>query len=605
MSFAASLLAVLIFVALRKTISSQLIRGLAAITSSCSALFFGYAMWGGVKELVMAPLIGLTMYLATNISSLTIKRSPLSILPFSIVASSIIAIAGLVGAVWILVPTVYFIAKCFRNFTFKEVRPALFTFFASTIFLIFPSLLLSNIFNLKALLNFTTGSKDIGNLIGPLDRKQILGIWPTGDFRFAPSIFTKPFNLLLLIVLFLVFLGIYQSWKSKNSFIFLMTCSALIYSLIFSFGNAWIGGKCLAMSSPFVLMSAFCGIAFLINLNHKIEATLSLVLVVGGVALSYLHIFHEVWLAPYSQLKQLQTIGEDARLASPTLMIEYSPYSVRHFLRNLTPEGAGELRRNLIPLKTGLGLDKGIYADIDDFKLSSIEAYNTLILRRSPIASRPPSNYKLMYELQNYEVWEKDLNSPQILQHISYGNDNNPGSTPRCIDLVALSKSAPQGSRFAAVTRTPNLNLDLNQSSLPLNWSPGNSSGSVVPKGNGGIESQVTVSQPGNYSIWVGGSYRGKVNLVIDGKDAYASSAQINHSNSYIQLGTIFLTTGTHRIQFTYTTSLFSPGSGGPSFEVGPVVFSHSSANLPVKIIAPSQLKSLCGKSIDWIEEIK
>ena len=605
MACAAAILSLLIFVALNKTFKSKVVCGIAAISSSCSALLFGYAMWGGAKELVMAPLIGLTMYLATTFSLSSLKRSPLALLPFAISASSVIAIAGLVGGVWIAPPLVVLVGKIWRNHSVRENKTPLLIFLLSAVFLILPSLLLSNILNIKALLNFTKGSNDIGNLVGPLDRKEILGIWPTGDFRFAPTNFTKPFNLVLIIVSALALLGIYASWKNKQHFFYLMTLSSLIFSFIFSFGNAWIAGKCFAMSSPFVLMSAFYGIAFLFKSTKRIEAALALLLVTGGVLLSLVMIFHEVWLAPYDQLKDLQQIGADTRLASPALMIEYSPYGVRHFLRHLAPEGAGELRRHLIPLKSGNGLEKGAYADVDDFQLSSIESYNTLVLRRSPIASRPPSNYSLMYALPYYEVWEKNPSSRHILEHISYGNDENPSAIQSCTSLMKISHSAPSGTLISSVIRSPNLILNLAQSTLPSDWSAGSTPGTVLPQGSGEISLSTTIAHSGNYLLWIGGSYRGALKITVDGKSTFFSSSSLTHTNSFSQIGALFLSAGVHHLDLKYSTSWLSPGSGGPAFELGPIALSKSPADLPVTTIEPSQIKTLCGKSLDWIEVVR
>ena len=53
-------------------------------------------------------------------------------------------------------------------------------------------------------------------------------------------------------------------------------------------------------------------------------------------------------------------------------MTEYQPYGVRHFLRELDPEGASELRRRLVRLRDGATLGKGAYANIDAFRLDAI-----------------------------------------------------------------------------------------------------------------------------------------------------------------------------------------------------------------------------------------
>ncbi len=92
---------------------------------------------------------------------------------------------------------------------------------------------------------------------------------------------------------------------------------------------------------------------------------------------------------------------------APVLMTEYQPYGVRHFLRESEAEGASELRRRLVPLADGTSLEKGLWADTDDFRADAFEPYEALVLRRSPEQSRPPGDFELAWSGEFYEVWER------------------------------------------------------------------------------------------------------------------------------------------------------------------------------------------------------
>ena len=118
----------------------------------------------------------------------------------------------------------------------------------------------------------------------------------------------------------------------------------------------------------------------------------------GAVLWSNVLQYHDAWLAPRDQLAELSSIGDDFAGASPSLITEYQPYGVRHLLRKLDPEGPAELRFRTVPLRTGGSLDKSEYADLDAFQLDAILVYRTLVLRRSPVESRPPSLYHLVSE---------------------------------------------------------------------------------------------------------------------------------------------------------------------------------------------------------------
>ena len=72
--------------------------------------------------------------------------------------------------------------------------------------------------------------------------------------------------------------------------------------------------------------------------------------------------YREVNLAPRDQLAELELIGEQIAGEGPTLMTEYQPYGVRHFLRDADAEGASELRRRQVPLRGGEETKKGAWS---------------------------------------------------------------------------------------------------------------------------------------------------------------------------------------------------------------------------------------------------
>ena len=68
-------------------------------------------------------------------------------------------------------------------------------------------------------------------------------------------------------------------------------------------------------------------------------------------------------------------------------------------------------------------LEKGESADIDRIRLDQVLVYRTLVLRRGPAASRPPSAYRLVWSGRYYEVWQRrdsrgdDRRAPSARQH--------------------------------------------------------------------------------------------------------------------------------------------------------------------------------------------
>jgi hypothetical protein len=142
----------------------------------------------------------------------------------------------------------------------------------------------------------------------------------------------------------------------------------------------------------------------------------------------------------------LETIGKQFSGTGPTMMTEYSPFGVRHFLRNMDPEGASELRRRPILLRDGTEVAKGEYADIDRFSLDAVLVYRTLVLMHSPTASRPPSVYQRVWSGNYYEVWQRpEPPTTRILEHLPLGSDLQPASVPACGEVLRLGRVASAG----------------------------------------------------------------------------------------------------------------------------------------------------------------
>ena len=197
--------------------------------------------------------------------------------------------------------------------------------------------------------------------------------------------------------------------------------------------------------------------------RRRIEATVAILVIAGGVLWSNALAYRQVWLAPRSQLQELETIGTKFSGQGPALMTEYSPFGVRHFLRSMDPEGASELRRRLDLLRDGGEVPKGGYADIDQFQLDGLLVYRTLVLIHSPSSSRPPSNYHLVWSGKYYDVWQRPVSATtHILEHVPLGTYPQPAAVPPCSEVLRIGRvAAAAHGRVAAVIRPGVIVVDL------------------------------------------------------------------------------------------------------------------------------------------------
>jgi hypothetical protein len=239
-------------------------------------------------------------------------------------------------------------------------------------------------------------------------------------------------------------------------------------------------------------------------------------------------------------------------------MTEYQPYGVRHFLRALDAEGTSELRRRPIPLRSGALLAKGAYADLAAFQPSAVRVYRTLVLRRSPLASRPPAPYRLVWSGRFYDVWQR-----------TGAFATATGERPAC--GVTRTLSGASGT-YSAGRRA--IVLGLGSLDHPSAW-PVAAGGQVLyPSGAGVIRAHIRLSANGRYSVWVGGSFRNRLAALIDGRKIGAWTDQLNNAGQFNLLGSATLGTGVHIVELRYSSSVFTPGSGGPKYGLGPLVVS-------------------------------
>ena len=248
-------------------------------------------------------------------------------------------------------------------------------------------------------------------------------------------------------------------------------------------GSPWIDGKSLAIASPATLIAAMAAFAWLVRSGRRVEAAVAMLAVAGGVLWSNVLAYHDVWLAPRSQLRELESIGKQFSGDGPALLTEYAPYGVRHFLRHLDPEGASELRYRLVLLRNGQEVEKGGYADIDDFQLDGILVYRTLVLVHSPSASRPPSVYRLVWSGPYYDVWQRpEPMTTRILEHLPLGDGSQPGAVPACGEVLRLGRAAAAGNgRVAVVVRPEVTVVDLSAAVLPAVVAGGRQPGRGLP----------------------------------------------------------------------------------------------------------------------------
>ncbi len=576
-AFLAAMLAAALWEILGSLLASRRLRSLAVFVAAQPALLYGYSLWGGVKEVGAAAGVALVAALAPAAVRPGVR--PRDVVPLAIACGALAAQLSVGGLAWIGPALLAVAAIAVSRFGWRRAgRLAL------------PFVLLLAAFAVPALVHGLlppsaeplTDPHSLGNLVAPLKAVQVLGIWPSGDFRFdpEPSVATA---VLIALGLLAAGIGLWLAWRRRSIALLLYTSSLLAAAALLLVGSPWNGGKALATASPVVLSLAIAGAASLLRFDRLTGAVL-IVAIAGGVLWSNILAYGGVNLAPYGQLHELQRIDERFVGQGPALMTEYNPYGARHFLRDLAAEGASELRVREVPLAGGGTVEKGQPVDTDELALPGLFEYRTLVLRRSPLRSRPPLPYRLVWSGRYYEVWRRPESFEGPLpEHLTLGTQLEPSAVPKCSEVGGLGELALlhhiPGAHLVAARHAP-----------------------VYDATDGTLE----VPRAGRYAAWLLGSVRGSVELWIDGRKVGEARQQLENEGSFVELGESQLSAGTHEVELRFGGADLHPGSGGfPRPATGPLLFSPAGEGTGGLVSVPiAESRRLCGKSWDWIEAL-
>jgi hypothetical protein len=594
-AFCAGLLALALWSLARPLERSPWLRAAAAFVAAQSALLFGYALWGGVKEVIAAALVaGVAAFAATAIER---PREPRGLAATVLAAAALLGVLSGGGLIWLAPPlvaaAVVVAARAGAGYALRLSLGCV----AGIAALSAPLPLSGAV--VPPTSSPLTDSTARGNLAGPLDPLQAAGIWPAGDFRFDPELESLALAL-IAIACVLAIAGIAWSLRRREPRPALYAAGALTAcAVIAAAGSPWVGAKALAIASPAIPFAAMLGAGWLAAAGSRAVAAGLAAVLAAGVIWSNALGYGGVNLAPRAQLAELERIGELVEGEGPALMTEYSPYGVRHFLRESDPESVSELRRRAIALRDGGTVPKGGFADTDELDPRALGLYRTLVLRRSPARSRPPSPYRRVWSGDTYEAWQRPAQGPSPPLRLPLGAGRDPYGVPDCRRVLELARA---GDLVAAGGRRP-LVIGLASASYPAAWAIPGSRDAPVPREPGTLEASFEVERADEYEVWLRGSLRPAAELSIDGEEVGEVRHELNNRGGQISFGRVALAPGEHQLALEVGGADLHPGSAGEAGPVGPLALAPAGGSEAALVRVPAaRARELCGRPWDWIE---
>jgi len=454
-----------------------------------------------------------------------------------------------------------------------------------------------------------TAIADLGNLAEPMPVRAAAGIWLTGDYRYASDGAGGVTEILIAITIALALVGLVVSVRRRDWSIVMLgiaSVGALIYYA--NRTGPWIELKAIAITGPAALACAFAGAAGLVRWRPRL-APLGWLLgaavavgVLAGNALAY----HETWVAPASRFRDLERIGQRFDGRGPALyphFDELAEYPLRdeQAIVVVSPPAGRDPR-----LRTSRHTSRPIFTyDLDDLDQRYVQSFSLLVLRRSPLRSRPASNWRLVARTRYHEVWRRVRPGNSVLLH----EPPPPVSTPAACRALAGRVRHAGGvgrARLAYVTAPYARRFPLGGLRQPANW--GRERDSLYVTGPGVASGQIQLSKPGRYQAWLQGTFGRALTIELDGRRVGQLKMRHNYPGQFELVGTARLARGAHRLRLTRGGGNLEPGNGDSDFQqVGPLVLARiGEESPPVRTTSLREAFGLCRRGrLDWIEVVR
>jgi hypothetical protein len=590
---------------------------LAGAAALAANLTYQYALQGAVKEIGL--LATLCAGIAVGREALELGRPYAAAVMLAVVAAAAMASYDAVavpflGALLLFLGLGFMFVRRLRP-RLDWIRP-LVVGLGLALLLSIPSLVsFKTFFDVASTGQGTTGVGAIqfGQLLRVLPLSQLSGVWLAGEYRLA--IASQHAGLLTTLATLVVFLAIVPCvvWALMRRQVAVLVgigMVGLVLLIVFPRVSPYAQGKLLAVCSPLVVLAGVAGLLGMRNLPGAAGRRAGSIglLAACGVSLAILAsdvlAYSHDRVAPTPRMEAISETGD--RFAGRGLVLwnefeEYAKYFARAAkisvpFEALTPQQA-QLRA---PTEF-----YGHYFDLDEELLSFVEGYPIIVTRRSPSASRPPANYRLVYQNAYYLGWER-MAAPRVLEHLPLQQQFSPSSTIQCSALGSIVAKAPHGSELVVAT-APEVSwfAPIADPRRSAGWvADPNLPGVVETRTGGHAEGVLDVKHEGTYRVWVQGDFPRPVQVQIDGHTV-GSVSGANTPGQWLGAATLRLRPGRYpaRVVMIAGHRHLGPGEWWPG-TLGAVEL-QSTTPERMSTLPLSRWRSLCGREADWVEVVR
>jgi hypothetical protein len=390
----------------------------------------------------------------------------------------------------------------------------------------------------------------------------------------------------------------------------LAVAGAIGFAVVTLWAGPWVDLKAFVITGPIVLALAFAGAATLARrrlaaLGWALATGLG-VLILWGNALVY----RQVSLAPYERLRDLERIADDLPDAGPLLYPAYEEHAEFLLRRQGAVSTTNPPRGEYGVTSRASGIRAGqevVEFDLDEYEPGALRRFELIVVRRSPLRSRPPSDYALVRRTAYHDVWHRRPR-PQVLLHLALPAPDGRGPAT-CRAMARAARERP-GARLV-FARMPEL-VAFNPAAAQVspNWVSDPGAFTVITRGPGRIVGTIHIPRPGRYSLWMAGSATRALEFTLDGRPLGVLENELGYPDQLLRVGERTLRPGAHSIVISRGGGSLRAGTGDAVVPrvIGAIYLQREPRSLAVEPLAGRSAGDVCrdaGARLDWVEVIE
>jgi hypothetical protein len=583
---------------------------LAAASISVPALVYAYELIGSVKEITALPMI-MTLGALVVLRDRWLRGPPRRAAPFALAAAAGVSALGVGFGAWVLASAAVLAVVMVSDVANHRQRGA------AALMLVAAGAGVATLAALPTWLHAPASAQGTatvaatsnpGNLsAGPLQTSQVFGTWLTGLYTAVPTGTAAVLTYAVIAVTVIAALlgAQYLLMIRQDVFVGWLAVLVVIAIALFAYATTWIDAKTLMLSSPIVLLLSWGGVAALVDSRHLLGAGALALVLAGGVLASDAVQYHATDLAPLPRYEELASLNSRFAGKGPALFADFDEYAL-YELRDLDVGGPDFLypppALAHVPLP-GPGGRHGEPVDLNRVSPKALLAYPLIITRVDPLADRPPSAYRLIWQGVFYDVWGRRRHAPAAFAHVAFYRHSLAANLTRC----------PSVARFAA-EHDGHLVAALAPEIVAVDFARAAPRAAVQHKklnllaGSGRVAVTFSVPHAGRWDLWLLGEIMPAVEVSIDGHSGATVADQLSGNGATpdpVGPFGVTLAAGRHRLTFTDAGSSLAPGAGGDAL-LNRIFLTPAGADDRdgLRSASAADWPSLCSGRFEWIEAV-